>query len=66
MKIKFMCALSLYKYVAGKTTVQILQKEQQGMPCGYACLEEDKTATNIGKNQLWISQPENRQQQISV
>jgi len=57
-----MCTLSLYKYVAGK----ILQKQQKGVPCGYACLEEDKTATNVGKNQLWISQPENRQQQISV
>jgi len=52
-----MCTLSLYKYVAGK----ILQKQQQGVPCGYTCLEEDKTATNVGKNQLWISQPENRQ-----
>lgn len=61
-----MCTLSLYKYVAGKTIVQILQKQQQGVPCGYACLEEDKTSTNVGKNQLWISQPVNRQQQISV
>ena len=65
-KIKFMCTLSLYKYVAGKTIVQILQKQQQGVPCGYACLEEGKTATNVGKNKLWISQPVNRQQQISV